>query len=210
VSGLVWREGFDGDSVCVTPARRVETWQENAKAGVGSTGGAISSDAALLNAVNDARLHPGKYPPNGNTQGAVMAACPKPLGDSWALDNTAATHNKYLSSVSGDVANAFPGVHRNPPPNGVLSWAPTRPTDVPADLRQGPIQASGYDKARGEIVATGQATATQVLQFWMQNDERSQWGHRNNILNCGYTDAGAAHLAGGPLGNYWTVDLGAH
>jgi hypothetical protein len=63
VSGLVWREGFDGDSVCVTPARRSETWQQNLKAGVGSTGGQIKADAALLSAVNDARLHPDKYPP---------------------------------------------------------------------------------------------------------------------------------------------------
>jgi uncharacterized protein YkwD len=81
---------------------------------------------------------------------------------------------------------------------------------VPADLRQGPIQASGYDRARGEIVGTGQTTAAEVVKFWMQNDEASKWGHRNNILNCGYTDAGAAHLAGGPLNHYWTVDLGAH
>src|SRR3954470_22579540 len=27
-SGLVWREAFDGDAVCVTPERRTETWQE--------------------------------------------------------------------------------------------------------------------------------------------------------------------------------------
>lgn len=39
VSGLVWREGYDGDAVCVSPARRTETWQENANAGVGATGG---------------------------------------------------------------------------------------------------------------------------------------------------------------------------
>jgi hypothetical protein len=39
VSGLVWREAFDGDAVCVSPARRTETWQENANAGVGATGG---------------------------------------------------------------------------------------------------------------------------------------------------------------------------
>src|SRR5262245_18251004 len=48
VSGLVWREAFDGDSVCVTPARRSETWQQNLKAGAGSTGGLIKADAALL------------------------------------------------------------------------------------------------------------------------------------------------------------------
>jgi hypothetical protein len=39
VSGLVWREGYEGDAVCVSPARRSETWQENANAGVGATGG---------------------------------------------------------------------------------------------------------------------------------------------------------------------------
>jgi hypothetical protein len=205
----VWREGFDGDSVCVTPARRIETWQENAKAGVGSTGGAVHNDPALLNAINDARLHPEKYPPNGNTKGALTAACPKPLVDSWALDNDAATHNKYLAGVPKDVAGANP--HANPPPSGPLSWAPNLdPNSGPVDPRQGPIQQSGYDRARGEIVATGQAAATEALQFWMQNDESYAWGHRNNILNCGYTDAGAVSFAGGPWGHYWTVDLGAH
>jgi hypothetical protein len=37
--GYVWREAFDGDTVCVRPARRQETWQQNANAGVGATGG---------------------------------------------------------------------------------------------------------------------------------------------------------------------------
>ena len=81
ISGLVWREAFDGDGICVSPARRTETWQENANAGVGNTGGLKpqpgsnpgggpatqgtgSPDAALVNAVNDARLHPeGDDPP---------------------------------------------------------------------------------------------------------------------------------------------------
>jgi hypothetical protein len=38
-SGFVWREAFDGDTVCVTPTRRQATWQQNANAGVGATGG---------------------------------------------------------------------------------------------------------------------------------------------------------------------------
>jgi uncharacterized protein YkwD len=46
------------------------------------------------------------------------------------------------------------------------------------------------------------------VQFWMQDDAPSNWGHRNLILDCGLTDAGAAHLAGGPLNHYWTVDMG--
>jgi len=49
------------------------------------------------------------------------------------------------------------------------------------------------------------------VNFWMSDDGgANNWGHRNAILDCGYTDAGAAHLTGGDLGNYWTVDLGAH
>jgi hypothetical protein len=218
VPGFVWREAFDGDSVCVTPTRRAETWKQNMAAGVGSTGGAIKADAALLAAVNDARLHPEKYPPNGNTQvgdvKAKMTGCPKPFGESWALDTAAATHNKHLASVSKDVLNqdGF-NAHRNPPPSGPLSWAPWTPKageKPPADPRVGPLVQAGYDKKRGEIVAMGQTTALQAVKDWMQNDEKSAWGHRNIILDCDYTDAGAAHLQGGPWGHYWTVDVGAH
>jgi uncharacterized protein YkwD len=44
-SGGVWREAFDGDGICVTPERRTQTWQENADAGVGPTGGLKPSNA---------------------------------------------------------------------------------------------------------------------------------------------------------------------
>ena len=74
----------------------------------------------------------------------------------------------------------------------------------------GPITQSGYDKKRGEIVAWGQTTAADAVKAWMQDDESSNWGHRNIILDCGYTDAGAAHFVGGPARHYWTVDVGAH
>ena len=73
-------------------------------------------------------------------------------------------------------------------------------------------EAAGYHSARGEIVATGQSTPNAAVVAWMQDDANASppWGHRNNILNCGYADAGAAHLTGGPWGNYWTVDMGTH
>jgi hypothetical protein len=215
VSGLVWREGFDGDSVCVTPARRSETWQQNLKAGVGSTGGQIKADGPLLSAVNDARLHPDKYPPKGkidlgNGVKAKMTACPKPLGESWALDTAAAAHNKFIASVSKDSLSKDFGAHRNPPPSGPVSWAPSLPPNQPVDPREGPLVQSGYDKKVGEIVALGQTTAALAVQDWMQNDESQKWGHRNIILDCDFTDAGAAHLASGPASHYWTVDVGAH
>lgn len=213
-SGLVWREAFDGDAVCVTPARRTETWQENANAGVGNTGGlkpqpgvtpgggpaaqgSGGPDGALLAAVNDARLHPEKYPPNGDAAGAVMAACSKPFNHSGALDNTAATHNSFIATMSADVVNVYPNMHKTA--SGGLAW------DVPG----GPIAKAGYNTT-GQIVADGFPTEAAAVQFWMQDDAPSQWGHRNKILDCNLTDAGAASFSGGPLGHYWTVDMGSH
>jgi hypothetical protein len=218
-SGWVWREAFDGDGICVTPQRRQETWQENANAGVGPTGGlkptgstgaeqvplprqgvptALPSlgggDPALLAAVNDARTRPEKYPPNGDVNagaGAKMTACGNPFANSPSLTNAAAAHNSYLAT-SND-----PNLHNNP--GGKLSWADG-----------GPIAQAGYNSQRAEIVATGQGSEAAAVMDWMQNDANATppWIHRTNILNCGITDAGAAHLAGGSQGNYWTVDMG--
>ena len=117
--GWVWREAFDGDGVCVTPQRRQETWQENANAGVGPTGGltpqttstgSAAADPALLSAINDARLHPEKYPPNGNTAGAAMTACPSGFNNSAGLTGTATAHNNFLASMSLTQANKDPHV----------------------------------------------------------------------------------------------------
>lgn len=222
-SGLVWREAFDGDAVCVSPQRRQQTWQENADAGVGNTGGlkpeagfnpggapaakgSGGPDAALLAAVNDARLNPGKYPPHTkdpntgqawDTSGASTKACTKAFADSGALDNTAATHNGFIATMDKDTLKQDHNVHRTA--SGGLAYDPG-----------GPITQAGY-ATTGEIVATGQSSEAGALQFWMQDDGGANaWGHRNLILNCGLTDAGAAHFVGGPWGDYWTVDMGSH
>jgi hypothetical protein len=204
INGLVWREAFDGDAVCVTPARRTETWQENANAGVGATGGLKPNNAgggggggggnssggpdpALLAAVNDARAHPQKYPPNGNTAGAKMDGCDNPLGNSSGLANLAAAHNTYIATLPKSEKD----LHKDP---GGYAW-------------DGRIQAVGFGKA-GEIVAVGYSNAQAAVVDWMQNDGDQGWGHRNNILDCDYSSAGAAHATGGAWGNYWTVDLG--
>lgn len=206
LQGYVWREAFDGDGVCVSPKRRQETWAENAAAGVGPTGGITppattgnsSADPALLQAVNDARLHPEKYPPNGNSSGAKMTGCANALQNSAALTNAAVAHTNYIATLPGsgpDGVNEDNNMHKNP--GGKLSWADG-----------GPIAQAGYNSWRAEIVATGQGSEAGAVEFWMQNDANWGWGHRNAILRCETTDAGAAHLAGGPVGNYWTVDLG--
>ena len=147
-------------------------------------------DGSLLAAVNDARLHPEKYPPHGNTAGAKMEACPSAFAGSGSLDQAAATHNSFLASSDKNV-----NAHQNA--NGKLSWEDG-----------GPIEAAGYNSARAEIVATGQGTANAAVVAWMQDDGDQAWGHRNIILDCNLADAGAAHLTGGPWGNYWTVDAG--
>jgi hypothetical protein len=218
-SGLVWREAFDGDAVCVTPERRTETWQQNANAGTGNTGGLAPQpgvtagggpaaqgtggpDGALLAAVNDARLHPEKYPLIGNykseptdTSKAKTTACPKPLGRSGALDNTAATHNSYIATL-GPSVNDGDNMHKTP--GGGLA----------GDIPNGPIARAGYNPT-GEIVATGWPDNAAAVNYWMSLDGPG-WGHRNLILNCGLTDAGAASFSGGSEGRYYTVDLGAH
>ncbi|MGD1348664.1 CAP domain-containing protein [Mycobacterium seoulense] len=222
-SGLVWREAFDGDGVCVSPPRRQETWQENANAGVGNTGGlkpqpgfnpggapaaqgSGGPDAALLAAVNDARVNPAKYPPDPtdpntgkpwDTSGASTKACPKPFADSGALDNTAATHNGFIATMDGSLVNQDHNMHKTA--SGGLAYD-----------QGGPITQAGYANT-GEIVAIGQSSEAAALKFWMQDDGgANNWGHRNLILNCGLTDAGAAHFVGGPDRHYWTVDMGSH
>jgi hypothetical protein len=160
-----------------------------------------SPDGALLAAVNDARLHPEKYPPHGDVHagpGAAMTACASPFNDSAALVSAASTHNGNISALTVDQARQNGDwAHRNPPPNGPLSWD------------GGPLSQAGYNTT-GEIVAMGQGSEAAAVQFWMQDDAASQWGHRNLILNCALTDAGASHLGGGAAGNYWTVDMGSH
>jgi uncharacterized protein YkwD len=42
----------------------------------------------------------------------------------------------------------------------------------------------------------------------MQDDAPLNWAHRNIILNCALSQAGAAHLQGGFGGHYWTVNMG--
>ncbi|RGA05746.1 CAP domain-containing protein [Microbispora triticiradicis] len=63
------------------------------------------------------------------------------------------------------------------------------------------IKAAGYSfRAAAENIAMGYPSAQAVVQGWMNSS-----GHRQNILNCTYTDIGVGYVASG---NYWTQDFG--
>ncbi|KAA0084267.1 CAP domain-containing protein [Mycolicibacterium sp. P9-64] len=148
--------------------------------------------------VNDARTHPELYPPRGDTTGAAMAPCAGPFLSSQALADTAAEHNDFLASQPVEWVMTRPHMHASTPDGMQMS------TDAGA-----PIDQAGFHSLRAQIVAMGYPTAAAVVQAWMQDDGGPlNWGHRNIILNCALSTAGAAHLQGGPGGHYWTVNLG--
>jgi hypothetical protein len=149
----------------------------------------------LFDLVNDARTHPEKYPPNGSTQGAAMNPCSGPFQYSVQLRDIAREHNRFLASKPIDWVNTYPNMHTGP--NGKLVWDAGEPMD-----------RAGYHSFRSENVATGFATPAEVMRFWMQDDERFGWGHRNLILNCNAREAGIGHYQGGPGSHYWTLDVG--
>jgi hypothetical protein len=122
-----------------------------------------------------------------------MTACGNPFQNSASLTSTAAAHNTSLATLTKEKAQSDP--HVTP--------------DGKHQMDDGePITQAGYITQRAEIVALRQPSEAAALQFWMQDDAAFGWGHRDAILNCGITEAGAAHLAGGPWGQYWTVDMG--
>ncbi|MBP2703315.1 CAP domain-containing protein [Microbispora sp. RL4-1S] len=66
------------------------------------------------------------------------------------------------------------------------------------------IKNAGYTfTAAAENIAKGYTNAQAVVQGWMNSS-----GHRQNILNCAYTDIGVGYSAAG--GPYWTQDFGKH
>lgn len=73
---------------------------------------------------------------------------------------------------------------------------------------QSPTYGSPFDmmkqfgvnfKSAGENIASGQRSASEVMQSWMNSS-----GHRANILNTSYTHIGVGYCKGGQMGTYWT------
>ncbi|GAA0538066.1 hypothetical protein GCM10011581_04970 [Saccharopolyspora subtropica] len=67
-------------------------------------------------------------------------------------------------------------------------------------------RSAGYPStAVGENIAAGEKTAHATFRRWMRSAP-----HRNNILNCRFTELGAGHAENGEseYGHYWTQELG--
>ncbi|MGP4113441.1 CAP domain-containing protein [Streptomyces sp. 4N509B] len=156
---------------------------------------AFTEEKQMLELINDARQHPEKYPPHGNATGAAMAACARGFELSEKLTEIAAAHSGYLKDQSKEWATTGDNMHRGP--GGKLVWESGEPMDQ-----------AGYRAWRAENVAVGFATLEEAVRFWMQDDERFAWGHRNAILRCETLEAGVGHFEGGPWGHYWTLDMG--
>jgi hypothetical protein len=157
-------------------------------------------DKRLLSRINYARAHPEEFAPNGNSSGAKMTPCTTPLKWSNALASAARRHNEYIGVQSkewlqGKTPDGNSNAHLNS--DGKLSW-----------VDGGSIAQAGYNSKRAEIVAFGQDHASQAVKDWMQNDAGSNWGHRNIILDCELTRAGADQYSAGPWGHYYTMDAG--
>lgn len=152
-------------------------------------------EARLFELINDARQHPENYPPRGNSAGAIMAACENGFELSRPLTDIARDHSTYLKDQSQEWVTTGDNMHRDP--SGNLVWDPGEP-----------MEQAGYQTWRSENVAVGFTTPEEALQFWMQDDERFGWGHRNAILRGETHEAGVGHYEGGPWGHYWTLDMG--
>jgi uncharacterized protein YkwD len=55
-----------------------------------------------------------------------------------------------------------------------------------------------------ENIAGAQTTPAQVFNAWMNSPN-----HRDNMLDPDYREIGVGHATGGPLDQYWTMDLGS-
>jgi uncharacterized protein YkwD len=65
------------------------------------------------------------------------------------------------------------------------------------------IEAIGYKwSSEGENIAAGYDSAEKVMDAWMHSE-----GHRENILNCGFTDIGIGVADYGYEAPYWTQDF---
>ncbi|MFZ4160426.1 CAP domain-containing protein [Streptomyces griseoincarnatus] len=149
--------------------------------------------------INDARLHPEKYPPLEEPKNnALMAPCRKELDYSGALRDTARTHSSFLQKQPKEWVTKGNNMHAS----SVI-------TGVPLVYQEdGTLHQAGYKTFRSENVAVGQATPEDAVRFWMQRDAAHNWGHRNAILRCETRDGGVGYVAGGDWNHYWTLDLG--
>jgi uncharacterized protein YkwD len=73
---------------------------------------------------------------------------------------------------------------------------------------QNRLDRAGYPyQLYGENIAAYSASARDVMQSWTEGDENPNGPHRQNILNCLYTEAGIGLALGDNGVLYWSLDL---
>ncbi|MEJ8640125.1 CAP domain-containing protein [Streptomyces sp. MS2.AVA.5] len=161
-----------------------------------------AEEKELRRFVTDARTHPEKYPPHGHDiADAVMPPGVPDFKSSGALTGIARAHSESLTHQDKHWVNEDQNLHRGP--DRTLVWEPGQP-----------MWQAGYRAWRAENVAVGFDTADKVVRFWMQDDAKWKWSHRNAILfDDWYTpddirEAGFGYCRGGPWTHYWTLDMG--
>jgi uncharacterized protein YkwD len=173
IQGLVWREAFEGDGICVSPARRTETWQQNANAGVGATGGLKPNNT-------------GGGAPAGDSSGEMLALINQ---QRTAAGCAALPSNPQLTSAAARHANDMLK-------NKLASDAHTGSDGSTAQSR---VEASGYPSGNwssAEIVFGYPGMTPQAaIDGFMASP-----GHKAHIVNCSWTDIGvSAPSAGGTM-----------
>ncbi|MDX3262915.1 CAP domain-containing protein [Streptomyces sp. MI02-2A] len=124
-----------------------------------------------------------------------MTPCPTPLRYSRKLHSIARQHSIYLASKPLEWVHSGSNMHTGP--SGKFVWDTGEPMDH-----------AGFHAFRAEIVADGFGIATDVVRFWMQDDEQWGWQHRNLILNSSIKYAGPGSYTSPSNHQFDTVDMG--
>ena len=137
----------------------------------------LNSDQKVLVLINAERIIRGIPPilgPDGGNTG---------VNDPF-IGNIVANHSLLVAQNANTWWNVTPGIIHSNAVDGTFSGRETAPLGPPGLVSNG----------AGEIIAVDHSVEGAVFQ-WMYDDSTSNWGHRDNILNCAYTLMGAGVAA---------------
>ena len=139
----------------------------------------LNVDQQILALINAERII--RRIPVINGPGDINVAATRATNDPY-MGNITANHSLLVAQNAGTWWGL--GIVHNNAVDGTLSSRETAPLGPPG------ITSSGM----GEIIAVDHSPEAAVWE-WMYNDADSNWGHRDNILNCSWTLMGAGVAA---------------